>query len=92
MLYQEKEFKAGNNYYSVGAAVVGKRYHSWMVPCRILGLTPAEYAKLLIEEFNANVVYYPEQKFLSRYWISANDVNRWRLYINREARQKNYQV
>jgi|GEM_PF-3882093 len=92
MLYQEKEFKAGNNYYSIGAAVVGKRYHSWMVPCRILGLTPAEYVKLLIEEFNAIVTYSPKQKFLSRHWKNVNDFNRWRLYINREARQKNYQV
>jgi hypothetical protein len=92
MIYQEVEEKMGQYYYSFSTQILGKRYPQWMVACRLLGLSPADFAKLLKEEYNAIIGWYPETNYLSKKWANLEDERRWRLFINKMAREKGCRV
>lgn len=92
MIYQEVECKMGDKFYSFCKHNLGKKYPQWMVPCRILGITPAEYAKLLVEEYKAIVAWHPETSYMSKCWASKADESRWRNYINQQARVKGFHI
>lgn len=92
MIYVEKEEKFGNFYHSFCTDNLGKKYYQWLVPVRILGITPAEYVRLLQNEFNAEVTFKPETNFLLRRWENQADCRRWRLYINKIAREKGFHI
>lgn len=62
----------------------------WWVPCRILGVSPADYARLLIEEFKANVRYNEERNFLYVSWNKEADARCYKNWINQMARKANY--
>lgn len=89
MIYKEKEEKMGDFWYSFCTDNLGKKYSNWIVPCRILGISPAEYAKLLIEEYGATVSY---TTYLSVKWARQVDESRWRNYINKVAREKGFHI
>jgi len=92
MIYEETEQEMGVYYYSFCAKILGKKYPQWMIPCRILEITPAEYVKLLVEEYNCTVHWYPPTHFLERKWSSRTYESRWRLFINKKAREKGFRV
>ena len=62
----------------------------WWVPCRILGISPADYARLLIDEFKANVRYNEKMNFLYVSWDKEADARRYKNWINQMARKANY--
>jgi hypothetical protein len=65
----------------------------WYLPARILGITPAEFIEYLIKEFHPDYYYYnTEKNFFSYSWAKQVDCNRWKLTINRIAREKNFQI
>ncbi len=68
------------------------KYPLWMVAIRMLNLTPADYAKMLIEDYNAIVSYNKEKNFLSISWDKQSDMRRFKNFINAKARQMNYMV
>lgn len=93
MVYKEKEIQMSNVWYSICFDHIGKRYQQWMVPCRILEISPAEYVKLLVEKFNAEVTYSEKyEPFLSRTWKNQLDAVKWRNYINNLARTKEFHI
>jgi len=92
MIYKETECLMGDYYYSFSTQNLGKKYQQWVVPCRILGVTPAEYARILKEDYNALIRYYPEKGLLSRCWESQSDMRRWKNYINKKARERNFHI
>ena len=92
MIYKETECLMGDYYYSFSTQNLGKKYQQWVVPCRILGVTPAEYVRILKEDYNALIRYNPEKEFLSRRWESQSDMRRWKNYINKKARERNFHI
>lgn len=96
MLYKEKEEHMGNHWYSYCHDNLGKRYQQWMVPVRLLEITPAEYAELMVTKYNAKLRYcknsWNGQGFLMRYWDSQADMRKWKNYINKVAREKGFQI
>lgn len=92
MIYQEVEAEMGDHWYSFCPKNLGKKYSQWLVPCRILDITPAEFIKLLTEDYNAIVKYYPSNSFLSYKWSSRVDESRWRLFINKAAQVKGFHI
>jgi len=92
MLYIEEEVQMGDYWHSFCKKNLGKKYQQWMVPCRILNISPAEYVRLLVTEYNAIIHWSPEHRFLGRKWVNHADQRRWRLYINKKARERNFQI
>ena len=63
----------------------------WWVPCRILCISPADYVRLLIEEFKiTNINYNEEKDFLFFNWEKEADCRRYKNWINQMARKANY--
>lgn len=71
------------------AGISGK----WWVPARMLGLTLEEYILMLKNEYNVTTMsYYMPTDCLIFSWDSYADCHRFKLYINRVARNKKYMV
>lgn len=63
----------------------------WWTPARMLGISPAEYVKLLIEKFHPDrIKYFQEQDVLVYSWKNINDCRAFKNWINAEARKRKY--
>lgn len=63
---------------------------SWWIPCRILGIAPEEYVKLLKERFNAsNISYKIETNILLFSWENQEDMRKYKNFINKKAKEVN---
>jgi len=92
MLYVEKEQIMRGKYYSFCTDILGKQYQQWLVPARILGASPAEYVKMLVKA-NATIWYSTKHNIiLGHYWENQADERKWKNYINKIAREKNFQI
>ena len=68
----------------------GAKYAVWWVVPRLLGIAPAEYIKLLVETFHAEVLYFSEKDVLLFKWRKQSDMRRFKNTINRIAREKQF--
>lgn len=68
------------------------KYPQWMVPVRLLGMAPADYVKMLVETFHADVRYYPDNTYLSVSWKNQADMRKFKNFVNQKARQANYLI
>ena len=65
----------------------------WYLPARILNITPAAFIEFLITNFKPDYCYYNEKiNFFSYSWSSQVKCNKWKLYINKEAKKRNFQI
>lgn len=65
----------------------------WIVPAKILGITPAEFLKFLIEEFKPDKFYHNEDcSFVSWGWSSQSQMRRYKNFINKKAREINFKI
>lgn len=69
---------------------LGNNSALWYIPARILGITPAAYIKLMIEKFNAKVSYLPKSAIILFQWDNYNDCNKYKLFINKKARERKF--
>lgn len=65
---------------------------SWWIPSRVLGISPADFVLLLINEFNAKVSYSKEHEFLHYYWEKQSDMRKFKNYVNTAARRSNFLI
>lgn len=64
----------------------------WYVPS-MLGITPVEFVKLLIDKFNCNSIHYKFEKDVLIYSFSTlADVRKYKNYINKIAREKKFYI
>ena len=65
----------------------------WYAPARVLGISPAEFIKLVIGKFGADKVAYSlDTGFFHYAWTSQDKMRIYKNYINRVAREKNFQI
>ncbi len=65
----------------------------WVVPARVLNMTPAEFIKFLIKEFQPDKVYGKKDgSFVGWAWKSQEKMRLYKNFINAKAREANYQV
>ena len=63
----------------------------WWVPARMLGISPADYVKLLIENFHPDrITYNQEANVLIYSWKNINDQRKFKNWLNAQARKHNY--
>ena len=93
-LYEASIWQGGSNLWYVNdvkdlAGISGK----WWVPCRIIGISPADYTRLLIEEFKVSKISFNEEKnFLYFAWEKEADARRYKNWINQMARKANFRI
>ena len=65
----------------------------WYTPARILGVSPADFIKLVINKFGADQVkYFPDSCFFSYGWSDQSKMRKFKKYINAEARKRNFLI
>jgi hypothetical protein len=63
----------------------------WWAPARMLGISPAEYAQLIITNFHPDKIkYYIETDVLLYSWKNINDCRKFKNWLNAEARKRNF--
>ena len=92
-LFQLTEWQGSSGkWYCADKDNLTAQYPQWMVAVRMLDISPAGYAKMLIEDYNATVNYYESTNFLSVSWNKQSDMRKYKNFINSKARQMNYMI
>ena len=95
MLYEVIDWQstASGLYYCSNVKDLAHGSGDWWLPARVLELSPAEFIKFLIENYKPDIIKYnAEKNFLYYAWSNYENCHKWKLYINRIARKKNYQI
>lgn len=93
-LYHCEEWRSASGiWYCEHTSSFPRNVQKWVVPARILGLTPADFLKLLIEKFEPDQIFHNEDcSFVGWGWKSQNQMRKYKNWINAEARKKNFQI
>lgn len=94
MLYKLDEWQGASGiWYCNCIAALTTDAVKWYAPARVLGISPAEFIKLLIGKYKADEVkYFPESGFFSFGWKDQVNMRKFKNDVNAIARQKNFQV
>jgi hypothetical protein len=63
----------------------------WLVP-RMLQMDPAEYVKMLIETYHADVFYFSDKSVLLMSWKSQTEMRKFKNWVNKRAREMQFYV
>lgn len=93
-LYKMEEWKASSgNWYCNCVSNLGGGSGSWWIPARILEMPLDEFVKLLISKFKVSDIKYFEDKNLLLYsWKKQSDMRIYKNFVNKVAREKNFQI
>ena len=65
----------------------------WYTPARILGISPAAFVKLLVDNYKPDKITYNAEKNVLIYaWKSQSQMRKFKNAINAAARKVNYQI
>lgn len=65
----------------------------WYAPARILGVSPADFIKLLIKEFEPDLIHFnPDSCFFSYGWSDRTKMRKFKNWINKTAREKKFEI
>lgn len=66
---------------------------AWYHPARMLGISPVDFVKLLIERFQPDhIKFYQEANVLTYSWKSQAKMRLYKNWLNAEARKRNYRI
>lgn len=91
--YKASEWQSPEGSWFVGdTSDLANGSNNWLIPVRILGITPEEYIKMLVEDYKANVKFFSstETGKNSLLIFSFNEyaaAHKYVLYINKMARK-----
>lgn len=92
-LYKMEEWQdTCTGYWHCNDVSHGIKSAAWWVVPRLLGISPAEYVKLLAETFHAEVLYFSEKNVLLFKWRKQSDMRSFKNTINRIAREKQFYI
>jgi len=94
MLYKQTEWKSNERWHCncVDNLAGGSGY--WWHPARIMGISPAEFLKwLLSQDFKPDFISHNEDcSFVGWSWKNQTQMRKYKRFINKLAREKNYQI
>ena len=92
MIYKAESKQLGKYYWVKCFHPLNPGFQEWVVPARILGISPAELVRLLVKEYNAHLDYgrgdgkYFTEILLVRF-LELKDAERWIDFINAKAQE-----
>lgn len=63
----------------------------WLVP-RMLQMNPAEYIKMLVEVYHADLVYFKDKSVLLMSWKNQSEMRKFKNWVNKKAREAQFYV
>ena len=93
MLYRCEEWQINGIWYCQHTASFPKDVLMWVVPSRILNISPADFLKLLLETYQPDRFYHNEDcSFCYWGWSDQSKMRKYKNWINAEARKVNFQI
>ncbi len=65
---------------------------AWYTPARILGWEPADYIQYVIDNFHPIVICHKEECLVFFSWEDQIQMRKYKNWINKVAREKNFQI
>ena len=93
-LYQMSEWEGATGiFYCNCIDNLGSPDLFWYTPARMLGISPADYIKMIIEKYQADITFFDKEKcFFSFGWTNQTKMRKFKNFINSEARKKNFLI
>ena len=93
-LYKCEEWQGSSGiWYCEHTSSFPKNVNKWVVPARILGLTPADFLRYLINEYQPDTIFHNEDcSFVGWGWRSQAKMRKYKNAINAEARRKKFKI
>ena len=94
MLYQMKAYQSQTGRWHCSCVDNLKNGSGvWWHPARILGISPAAFVSLLLNDYQPDDFYYNEDKnYLEFSWNNQIAMKKFMNFINKKAREINYQI
>jgi len=88
-----EEWESNGFWYCGDVSALAAGSNTWWYVPSLLNLTPVEFVKLLIEKFNCKYIHYQfECDVLIYKFSSLEDCRKFKNYINKVARQKQFYI
>lgn len=94
-LYKATEFVSGSGSIHIQCDDLVGTGRNWVEPARILGIQPTELIVMLKTEYNAKVNPYRKDgkiSFIGYSWDDLAEARKFKNFLNKLAREKNYQI
>jgi hypothetical protein len=94
-LYVASEFKSVSGDIHIQCDDLVGTGRNWIEPARVLGIQPTELIMKLKTEYNAHITPYRKDgkiNFIGYSWSNLADARRFKNYLNKIAREKNYMI
>ena len=93
-LYKCEEWQGSSGiWYCEHTSSFPKGVQKWVVPARILGLTPADFLRFLIKEYKPDIIHHNEDcSFVGWGWRSQSQMRKFKNMINKKAREQNFKI
>lgn len=92
MLYKMTEWESCGKWHCNCVDHLGTNGGHWIHPARILGLTAADYVKFVIDNYNPIVYHNDDCSLVFFSWEKQSDMRKFKNYINKKAREVDYQI
>lgn len=93
MLYKMEEWESPSGWHAGCTQKLGQDSNVWYLPARILGISPAEYMKLVLAKYKPDKLYFNREKCLFFFsWTDQAAMRRYKNDINAAARRVNFQI
>ena len=94
-LYKAVEWQMDGMWYCADTSDLVHDSSAWHIPCRILGISPAEFVRQLKEIYHCDdITWYPNSSngrgLLLYCWTKQADMRKFKNYLNKIARDKNF--
>ena len=93
MLYVAKEWESESGWHCACTDDLAHNSAAWYMPARVLGISPAEFLILLLNEYKPDDFYFNSEKcFCCWTWKSQAAERKYKNMLNSVARKKNFQI
>ena len=93
MVWQAEEWQSASGLWHCGCVKdLAHDSNAWYLPARILNLTPAAYVKFMVDNYNPIVQVSTDKCLVFFSWEKQSDMRLFKNFINKKARDYNFQI
>lgn len=93
MIYKSTEWETPNGWHCNCVDNLKENSATWYYPARILGISPAQFVEMLIKDFKPDRFYFDSDTcFCCWSWKKQSDMRKYKNWINKKAREVNFQI
>ena len=93
-LYKCTEWEGGGLWFCADTSDLVHDSSNWYVPCRVLGVSPAEFVRLLKEKYNCDIIKWTAEEpcMLFYCWSNQSDMRKFKNDVNKAARDRHFLI